>query len=209
MATEKGPDARVTLEIAGLGIPLYSPWAAKHIAKSDRYLRTQDWEPAAVLEHVRVGGLVGFNVGSAMSSMHGSATIWNSPAGSRRSASTTGPSTSSSLMSQKSDLKRGSPQAPESQLLGGPTLDHKDLAVQACPLTHITKDDPPSLIVHGEKDNRVPLEQAGALRDALQSAGIEATIHIVEGAGHGFNAVQSAKAIPTVTAFFARHLKGK
>lgn len=64
MATEQGPDARVTLEIAGLGILLYSPWAAKHIAKGDHYLRTQYWEPSAVLEHVRVGGLVGFNVGS-------------------------------------------------------------------------------------------------------------------------------------------------
>ena len=112
-------------------------------------------------------------------------------------------------MNQKSDIKRGSPQAPESQLLGGPTLEHKDLAVKACPLTYVTKDDPPFLIVHGEKDNRVPLEQAEALRDALQAAGVEATIHIVEGAGHGFNAAQSAKVMPTVAAFFTRHLKGK
>jgi acetyl esterase/lipase len=114
-----------------------------------------------------------------------------------------------SIMNQKSDIKRGSPGAPESQLLGGPTLEHKDLAIKACPLTYVTKDDPPFLIVHGEKDVRVPLEQAEALRDALQAAGVEATIHIVEGAGHGFNAAQSAKTLPAVAEFFNRHLKGK
>jgi acetyl esterase/lipase len=114
-----------------------------------------------------------------------------------------------SIMSQKSDIKRGSPEAPESQLLGGPTLEHRELAIQACPLTYVSKDDPPFLIVHGEKDVRVPLEQAEALRAALQAVGVEATIHIVEGAGHGFNAAQSATAMPVVAAFFDRHLKGK
>jgi hypothetical protein len=64
MATEKGSDLRVTLEIAGLGILLYSPWAAKHIVKGDRYLKSQYWQTADILEHVRVGGLVGFNTGA-------------------------------------------------------------------------------------------------------------------------------------------------
>ena len=113
------------------------------------------------------------------------------------------------IMSQKSDIKRGSAEAPESQLLGGPTLEHQELAIKACPLTYVTKDDPPFLIVHGEKDPRVPREQAEALRDALKGVGVEATLHLVEGAGHGFNAEQSAKTLPIVAAFFDRHLKGK
>jgi acetyl esterase/lipase len=112
-----------------------------------------------------------------------------------------------SIMSQKSDIKRGSPEAPESQLLGGPTLEHQELAVKACPLTYVTKDDPPFLIVHGEKDARVPLAQSEALRDALKGAGVEATLEILEGAGHGFNREQNLKAMPWVAAFFDKHLK--
>ena len=79
--------------------------------------------------------------------------------------------------------------------------------MQACPLTYVTKDDPPFLIVHGEKDARVPLAQSEALRDALKGAGVEATLEIIEGAGHGFNREQSLKALPAVAAFFDRHLK--
>jgi len=111
------------------------------------------------------------------------------------------------ILGQKSDIRRGSPGAPESQLLGGPTLEHRDLALRACPLTYVTKDAPPFLIVHGERDARVPREQSESLRDALRAAGVEATLEIIEGAGHGFTRDENLKAMPAVAAFFDRHLK--
>jgi len=112
------------------------------------------------------------------------------------------------ILNQKSDIKRGEfPGAPEAQLLGGRTLDKKDLAIAANPITYITKDDPPFLIVHGAKDIRVPIAQSQALRDALKAAGVEANLELIAGAGHGFNAEQQARALPLVLTFFNKHLK--
>jgi hypothetical protein len=64
MAAEKGADARVTVEIAGLSILVYSPRAADHIGKGEHYLKAQYWEPGDVLRHLRDGGMVSFGVGA-------------------------------------------------------------------------------------------------------------------------------------------------
>ncbi|MEW5837171.1 MAG: alpha/beta hydrolase, partial [Pseudomonadota bacterium] len=58
-------------------------------------------------------------------------------------------------------------------LLGGPAQERKDLAALASPLTHVGKKAPPFLIVHGDKDATVPLNQSVILRDALKKAGVE------------------------------------
>jgi len=44
---------------------------------------------------------------------------------------------------------------PVAQLLGGPVAEKRELAKQASPVTYVSKDDPPFLIVHGDKDQLV------------------------------------------------------
>lgn len=90
-------------------------------------------------------------------------------------------------------------------LLGGRPEEKRELATLASPLTHITRDDPPFLIMHGDRDALVPLAQSQALYDALRKAGVNATLEIVPNAGHGFNAPTIAQ---QVLAFFDKHLKG-
>jgi hypothetical protein len=58
------PFAELSLEIAGLGFVLYSPFAVAHIAEGENYLRTHFWEPEAVAEHVNACTLTGFCTGS-------------------------------------------------------------------------------------------------------------------------------------------------
>lgn len=111
------------------------------------------------------------------------------------------------IIDQKSDVKRGEIGAPEVQLLGGRTLEHKDLAIKASPLTYVTKDVPPFLIVHGEKDPRVPMEQPKAMLEAVKNIGGEATLHIVKNGSHGFTAAQNAELIPVLTEFLDKHFK--
>ena len=111
------------------------------------------------------------------------------------------------MIDQKSDIKRGEIGAPEVQFIGGRTLDHKDVAIKASPLTYVTKDAPPFLIVHGEVDPRVPMEQAKAMLEAIKKVGGEATLHIVKNGSHGFSAAQNAALIPTLTEFLDRHFK--
>ena len=54
------------------------------------------------------------------------------------------------------------------KLLGGPPAENKTKADLANPITHVTKDAPPFLVVHGDKDTTVPMRQSELLRDALQ-----------------------------------------
>ncbi len=56
----------------------------------------------------------------------------------------------------------------------------------ASPVTWISKDDPPFLILHGEKDKLVPLSQSQELYDHLTAAGVPAKLVVVKNAGHGF-----------------------
>lgn len=70
-------------------------------------------------------------------------------------------------------------------LLGGPVLENLDLAKFASPITHITADDPPLMILHGEKDKTVLVRQGQIMADAYQSAGLEVTLKILPNAGHG------------------------
>ena len=89
------------------------------------------------------------------------------------------------------------------KLLGGPPAEKKDLAALASPVTHVTKDAPPFLIMHGDKDTLVPLSQSQTLHDALKKAGVDSTLKVIAGAGHGF---ASREITATVEAFFAKHL---
>jgi len=56
--------AQIDLEIAGLGIILYSPFAVAHIADGENYLRPHFWRPEAVAEHVNACTLTCFCTGS-------------------------------------------------------------------------------------------------------------------------------------------------
>ena len=53
--------------------------------------------------------------------------------------------------------------SPESLLIGAAPLDRPDLAKAASPVTYVDKDDPPFLIIHGEKDELVNPKQSRLL----------------------------------------------
>jgi acetyl esterase/lipase len=96
-----------------------------------------------------------------------------------------------------------------SRLLGGLVPDKMDLAKQASPVTYVSKNCPPFLIYHGEKDPIVPLQQAEALYEALKKAGVDSTLHVLDGAGHGGPKFGAAAVLDEEEAFFAKYLKAK
>jgi acetyl esterase/lipase len=77
--------------------------------------------------------------------------------------------------------------SPESKLLGC-TLPQcpKELLRQANPIGYIKADTPPFLIMHGDIDTAVPVQQSRLLRDALKSKGVAVTLVEVPGVNHGF-----------------------
>jgi dipeptidyl aminopeptidase/acylaminoacyl peptidase len=77
------------------------------------------------------------------------------------------------------------PDSPESQLVGGPIRDNPDKVARANPVTYVTKDDPPFLIVHGDADLLVPHHQSELLDEALRKAGVPVRLVTIEGGPHG------------------------
>ncbi len=75
--------------------------------------------------------------------------------------------------------------SPESKLVGGPIQENRDKVARANPITYVTKDDPPFLIIHGDADPLVPHHQSVLLAAALKRAGVPVTFYTVKAGGHG------------------------
>lgn len=95
----------------------------------------------------------------------------------------------------------------------GATARDDPILVQASPVTYISPDDPPFLILQGDKDSTVPMEQSQTLYDRLQAGGVAATLVIVKNAGHGFTPVDGAidpsraELTKMIAGFFDKNLK--
>jgi dienelactone hydrolase len=96
--------------------------------------------------------------------------------------------------------------AQTTQLLGCSATSCPDSARAASPITYVSRDDPPFLIVHGSTDCNVPLSQSRALYDALIAAGVDATLFVNDGVGHGGMGWDNEALLGMVDAFFDRVL---
>jgi dienelactone hydrolase len=74
--------------------------------------------------------------------------------------------------------------SPASLLVGGPLPEFREVAQRASPLTHVSADDPPCLVIHGTRDDTIPPEQSVRLDTALRAAGVDSTLVVLDGAGH-------------------------
>lgn len=101
-------------------------------------------------------------------------------------------------------FRNDNPRGTIGLLLGGQPSTKKDLARSANPLTHLTREAPPFLIVHGDQDKTVPLEHSRLLADALKKAGVPVTLLVAEGQGHGLGGPEVMRA---VTEFFEKTLR--
>ena len=93
------------------------------------------------------------------------------------------------------------------KLLGGTVRDRPELAKQASALYQVSAEDPPFLIMHGDKDPGVPLEQSQRLHDKLTAAGVPSTLHVVREAGHGGKQFQTPEVREAILKFFDQHLR--
>lgn len=86
--------------------------------------------------------------------------------------------------------------------------------ISASPVTYARPDAPPFLIIHGEKDGVVPVEQAYRLHEALRKVGASSELVILQNAGHGFEPVDGVpvpsleEALAHMLAFLACGLVG-
>jgi len=97
------------------------------------------------------------------------------------------------------------PGSPESQLVGGPIQENPDKVARANPMTYVTAEAPPFLIVHGDQDPLVPHHQSELLAAALKKAGVPVTFYTVEGGGHG--GFEDPKVDELTKAFLEKYLR--
>jgi acetyl esterase/lipase len=75
------------------------------------------------------------------------------------------------------------------------------------PITHVSATSAPSLIIHGDKDTLVPIQQAEVMVASLKKAGVAAELVVKPGAGHGWQGMD--RDLKTLADWFDKHLLNK
>ena len=75
------------------------------------------------------------------------------------------------------------------------------------PIYHVTPDDAPTLIIHGDADKLVPIQQAEIMIRKLKDAGVPAELVVKQGAGHGWAGID--RDMTTIADWFDRYLQKK
>ncbi len=97
--------------------------------------------------------------------------------------------------------------SPESLLLGKNVMTNKEEAKKICPVSYVTQDAPPFLIIHGNNDHTVPFSQGEALHDALQEAGCDVVLLEIKDADHADVRFFQREIWQCIICFFKEKLK--
>lgn len=90
------------------------------------------------------------------------------------------------------------------QYLGGPVTQRHALARLVSPMTYVSAGYPPALLIHGDQDPVVPVEESILFHQALQKAGANSRLLVVKGGKHS-NLDEPSEDI--ITRFFVDHLR--
>jgi acetyl esterase/lipase len=82
-----------------------------------------------------------------------------------------------------------------------------EIGKQISPVNHASSDDPPTLIIHGDADALVPIQQAELIIDKLKKEGVEAQLVVKKGASHGWPDI--LKDMSTIADWFDKYLGKK
>jgi acetyl esterase/lipase len=83
----------------------------------------------------------------------------------------------------------------------------QEIGREISPVYHVSADDPPTLIIHGDADKLVPIQQAELILEKLKTEGVETKLVVKKGASHGWPDIVKDNAI--IADWFDAHLKPK
>lgn len=92
-------------------------------------------------------------------------------------------------------------------LLGGQPDEVVEIARLASPVFHVDAADPPLLMLHGDQDPQMPINQSHELHHAYKQHGLDARFEVVHGAAHGGEEFIDDPRIALVTAFLDEQLR--
>jgi acetyl esterase/lipase len=105
-------------------------------------------------------------------------------------------------------LARGlNPQPTGGTLDRFPALNfEKEKAPDYSPIVHVSPDDPPTLLIHGDKDKLVPVNNSKVIHEAFQKNNVKTQLIIIEGAEHGFRGEDAKRAGAAMASWFEQTL---
>jgi dipeptidyl aminopeptidase/acylaminoacyl peptidase len=96
------------------------------------------------------------------------------------------------------------------QYLKATPWDDPEVYAKTSPMTHILNAKTPTLIQHGENDQRVPIPNAYQLYQGLQDVGVDTRLIVYEDFGHGISKPKERlAAVWHNWQWFGRHLWGE
>ena len=82
-----------------------------------------------------------------------------------------------------------------------------EIGRQVSPAYHVSQDDPPTLIMHGDADPIVPLQQSQLIIEKFKEANVPCELVIKPGGAHGW--LDIARDVPAFADWFDKHLAKK
>jgi acetyl esterase/lipase len=84
---------------------------------------------------------------------------------------------------------------------------HTEILRELSPAQNISKNTPPCMIIHGDKDELVPMQQSTLFLDKLKAQGVTAELIVKKGGGHGWPNAEVE--IEQMAQFFDKILLGR
>jgi acetyl esterase/lipase len=82
-------------------------------------------------------------------------------------------------------------------------------AAEDSPILHVSADDPPTLLIAGDKDDLVPIAHSRNILAAFKEKGVLCDLMVIEGAGHGFPPADMQRAMKAAADWFEKYLAPK
>lgn len=81
----------------------------------------------------------------------------------------------------------------------------RNIARQVSPVTHVSKESAPALVIHGDKDTLVPIHQAERIIERYKEVAVPARLVVRKGAAHGWPNLFND--VTLIADWFDRHLR--
>ena len=83
----------------------------------------------------------------------------------------------------------------------------REIARRVSPIYHVSADSAPTLLIHGDRDELVPLQQSESMLARLKEAGVPAELVVHKGGGHGWKGETLRPDLEKCADWFDKHLR--
>jgi len=118
-----------------------------------------------------------------------------------------GASNLTTILAQSTPFGLGIREPALQTLLGAAPKEAEALARLASPVFQLDANDPPLLLLHGDQDPQMPINQSHELEGAYQRQGLDVAFIVVHGAAHGGDEFFAPHNIDRVAAFLDQRLR--